>query len=269
MAKARMPIPSETAASVLFRSDRTCCICRERGKPNQIHHIDEDPANNDPANLALLCLHCHEDTQIRRGFGRKLDAHQVIQYRNDWYARVQKRRDTADDIAARHQAAKPQIAIRRPGRPTEPQDLRPLANYILTLPAIRRDAYKRARQLWDTGGRQNLKQGIYDVSDVMEQILITLAAWYPPGHFDGRAPRDYMNAMKASRFNWHYAHLEPNGTGTGGTSVGPEAAALVMEDLEEMIVTLVSSLSLTLDAFDFQGWKQQWNLADESETNVA
>src|SRR6266487_675808 len=52
MAKARIPIPSETAASVLFRSDRTCCICRERGKPNQIHHIDEDPANNDPANLA-------------------------------------------------------------------------------------------------------------------------------------------------------------------------------------------------------------------------
>jgi hypothetical protein len=34
-------------------------------------------------------------------------------------------------------------------------------------------------------------------------------------------------------------------------------------------ITLVSSLSLTLDAFDFQGWKQQWNLADESETNVA
>ena len=110
MAKARIPIPSETAALLLFRADRMCCICRERAKPAQIHHIDENPANNDPSNLAVLCLHCHEDTQIRGGFGRKLDAHQVIQYREDWYARVQKRRDTADDIAARHQAAKPEIA---------------------------------------------------------------------------------------------------------------------------------------------------------------
>jgi len=114
-----------------------------------------------------------------------------------------------------------------------------------------------------------LKQGIYDMTDVMEQILVTLASWYPPYHFDGREPRDYMNAIKASRFKWHYAHLQPNGSGTAGTSVGPEAAGLVMDDLEDIVVELVSSLSLWLDGFNFQAWKQQWVKDNEAETNVA
>jgi hypothetical protein len=91
MVKTRTPIADDVAANLLSRSDRTCCVCRERGKPTQIHHIDEDPSNNDPNNLAVLCLHCHEETQIRGGFGRKLDTHQVVQFRDDWFARVQKR----------------------------------------------------------------------------------------------------------------------------------------------------------------------------------
>lgn len=82
--KKRIPIPTDLAAQVLFLSDRTCCVCRTKGKPVQIHHIDEDPSNNQPANLSTLCFDCHRETQIRGGFDRKLDADQVILYRNDW-----------------------------------------------------------------------------------------------------------------------------------------------------------------------------------------
>ena len=93
-------IPRETAAQVLFRSDRTCCICRERGKAVQIHHIDEDPSNHDSSNLAALCFDCHEQTRIRGGFSRRVDAHQVIESREDWHQRVLKRRDLADALAS-------------------------------------------------------------------------------------------------------------------------------------------------------------------------
>jgi Protein of unknown function (DUF3298) len=86
--KERNEIPPEAAARVLFLSNRICCVCRERRKPVQIHHLDEDPSNSTEDNLAVLCLDCHHETQIKGGFARKLDAHQIVLYRDDWYAVV-------------------------------------------------------------------------------------------------------------------------------------------------------------------------------------
>ena len=89
--KFRVEIPIDVSAKVLFESDRTCCVCRQK-KPLQIHHIDDNPANNDHRNLAVLCLDCHRDTQIRGGFDRKLDAEQVRLYRDDWVEQVRRHR---------------------------------------------------------------------------------------------------------------------------------------------------------------------------------
>lgn len=94
--KKRTEIPKEIAARVLFLSDRTCCVCRVYGKPVQIHHIDEDPSNHESDNLAVLCLDCHRDTQIRGGFDRKLDSDQVVLYREDWHRLVMQQRATAE-----------------------------------------------------------------------------------------------------------------------------------------------------------------------------
>ncbi len=88
----RIEIPQEVAARVLFLSDRTCCVCRIPRKAIQIHHIDDDPSNSLEENLAVLCLECHRETQIRGGFDRKLDTHQVVLYRTDWYSVVDRRR---------------------------------------------------------------------------------------------------------------------------------------------------------------------------------
>ena len=91
--KNRTLIPEVMAAAVLFASDRTCCVCRVKGKPVQIHHLDEDPSNSTDGNLSVLCFDCHRDTQLRGGFDRKLDAAQVVLYRDDWIARVSSRRE--------------------------------------------------------------------------------------------------------------------------------------------------------------------------------
>lgn len=81
--KSRVPIPKEVAAKVLFEADRSCCVCRGK-RPVQIHHINDNPADNNPDNLAVLCLECHRDTQVQGGFDRKLDADQVRLYKHDW-----------------------------------------------------------------------------------------------------------------------------------------------------------------------------------------
>jgi hypothetical protein len=107
------------------------------------------------------------------------------------------------------------------------------------------------------------------VSDVLEKILATLASWYPAYHFNGREPQDYINAMIASRFTWHRAHVEPNGTGTGGRMIGLMVASAVMNDLETMIVDMVSSLSTHLGELDYDQWKKDWEGLDDSDTSVA
>lgn len=83
-----MPIPADIAAVVLFWSDRTCCVCRQRGRPVQVHHLDENSRNNAFANLAVLCVMCHGETHTFGGFARRLDAVQIRMFRDEWIARV-------------------------------------------------------------------------------------------------------------------------------------------------------------------------------------
>lgn len=97
--KNRVSIPPQIRDDVVFASDRTCCICRQPERPTQIHHIDEDPSNNDPDNLAVLCMVCHTDQQRQGGFGVGLSAGLVRQYRDDWLRIVNARR--ADQASAR------------------------------------------------------------------------------------------------------------------------------------------------------------------------
>jgi hypothetical protein len=92
--KRKTEIPSGIATEILFLSDRTCCVCCERNRPIQIHHIDGDPSNSAIENLAVLCLTCHHDTQVRGGFSRKLDAPQILRYKADWLERVEKQRNS-------------------------------------------------------------------------------------------------------------------------------------------------------------------------------
>jgi hypothetical protein len=102
MAKARTPIPASTAAAVLFAANRTCCVCRKEGEPVQLHHIDEDATNHAENNLAVLCLSCHDQTQIKGGFARRLDSAQIRLYRDDWSQLVAAARSTVvgDDRSA-------------------------------------------------------------------------------------------------------------------------------------------------------------------------
>jgi hypothetical protein len=57
MAKKRVVIPTKIRDAVLSEFNHRCAICGT-DRP-QLHHIDEDPSNNDPLNLLPLCPNCH------------------------------------------------------------------------------------------------------------------------------------------------------------------------------------------------------------------
>jgi len=61
MAKTRKTIPKVIKDSVLKEFNHRCAICGT-GRP-QLHHIDENPQNNENINIIPLCPNCHLNDQ--------------------------------------------------------------------------------------------------------------------------------------------------------------------------------------------------------------
>ena len=61
MAKTRTDIPKTVSDGVLREYNHRCARCGT-DRP-QLHHIDEDPSNNDKLNLIPLCPNCHLTNQ--------------------------------------------------------------------------------------------------------------------------------------------------------------------------------------------------------------
>jgi hypothetical protein len=53
----RRPVPRAVREQVLKEYKHHCAICGQDHP--QLHHIDENPSNNDPLNLIPLCPNCH------------------------------------------------------------------------------------------------------------------------------------------------------------------------------------------------------------------
>jgi hypothetical protein len=258
--KQRTPIPPVVVADVLFAADHTCCVCNESGMPVQIHHIDDDPANNALDNLAVLCLVDHDRTMTRGGFGRHLLSAEVILYRNNWNRRVVERRNAVDEALARAQSSVFSI----PRAEAREDFMGPPLAFVDVLPAVRKKARARSERLW-AGSTQEMREGARLYIDTMEGILVALAA-YCPSRISGEAPREYFSRTVAARFEWHRLQLEPEGPGTGGTIVSVEAAAAVMMDLEGMVLDVVEELCSHSEDFDFPAWKQRWTSAEPTDT---
>jgi len=271
----RIPIPKNRAAEVLFQADHTCCKCGLSGKTLQIHHIDENPKNNDAENLAVLCLECHEETQIRGGFGRHLSAEGAVQYRDDWNTRVQKRREEADALAA---AAMARVLVQLPTDlryrdvsaawtpPAGAETLPPrddLIEYIARLPELRRQIYmlvhaRRPNTTLDTVETYGL------LIDVLKATLVKLLSYYPEGHFAEAGPASYVSTVVAEHTHWHYLRTSHNGVGNSGTLVQVHTVLGVVRDLERLIEETVSALTGTEvrepDELE-KSWLEAWRKA--------
>lgn len=266
--KNRTKIPTEIATEILFLSDRTCCVCNIRGKNIQIHHIDENPSNNNIDNLAVLCLECHNDTMTKGGFGRKLDANQVIKYRTEWLERVQKRKEKADEIASiQSVTGSTENLVVENVEDDEFKDYKVydnpniLAEYLTKINIIKKAQLQIAQRKWDSGITSTMNQGSYDMVDFYEEVLLELSNFYPKGHFDKKAPKEYFREIISSRFSLHYNILEPDGAGNNGTIVSTLAGGNVMEELKDLILNMVSALMfghINEEKFDFNKWKKEW-----------
>lgn len=242
----------------MFASDRTCCVCGVRGKAIQIHHIDENPSNNNFENLAVLCLECHNDTQLSGGFGRKLSATLVIKYRNEWLVRVENRKICADRKISEIFRKFSENNIHRNKKISN----KILLNYIKYLPNVKLELLKQFQDEWDSGETVKMQQTSYEYIDSLQEILIELARHYPEDQFGDKSLQEFFSDLVASRFEWHSAHLEPDGFGTGGTIISVMLLGNVMSDVEKMVEDMVISLSGYRLDFDALDWLNQWKEAN-------
>jgi hypothetical protein len=253
--KTRITITPDISAEVLFSSDRTCCVCRERGKRVQIHHIDDDPSNNSTDNLSVLCFDCHDETQIKGGFGKHLTAPVVKKYRDEWLVRVQQRRDEADRFAISKMvgtsAMQSYVENEIPPRSS-------LYFYLDSIPDIKKELYSNAQPEWDSGVTARMNQASYDYIDGLQGILVGLSKFYSAEAFDGQEPHEFFSEIISSRFRWHRTHCEPDGPGSGGAMIGIMCGGAVSSDVEKMVEDMVLSLIGYSDEYSWKRWMQQW-----------
>jgi len=89
----RKPLSHDVALEVLRKSRRKCALCFGldgdlRLKKGQIAHLDKNRDNNDPNNLAWLCLSHHDDYDSKSGQSRGFTIWEVQSYRDELYEKI-------------------------------------------------------------------------------------------------------------------------------------------------------------------------------------
>lgn len=84
------------ADDVIRKFDWACCVCKQRKRYLQVHHIDGNKEKNDRSNLAVLCLNHHADAHTTTRQARSLSPGQVRRCRDEWLQILTRRRESKD-----------------------------------------------------------------------------------------------------------------------------------------------------------------------------
>lgn len=82
--KRRVKVPTAVEAEVLFANDHTCCKCHDSSKDVLIHHINGDPSDNRPENLAVVCADCNTKIERKSSVSKGYSPAEVRRYKRSW-----------------------------------------------------------------------------------------------------------------------------------------------------------------------------------------
>jgi len=263
MAYLRTSIPSNLVEDVMYSSDHTCCVCRERGKTVQIHHVDENPSNIVFGNLSVLCTDCHAKTQIKSAFGDKISADTVIAKRDEWLDLLDLRKKVAIEMAVTQSVNKAGLSKQVEQCLLQPLQLSLLektaAHYINTLPAFKKALLNQAQPNWDRGEEAVMLQQSYDYIDALKGILMVLARYCSPKRFETKKPQEYFSELISSRFKWHKITIDPLVSDSENQLLDIMCGTRVMADVEMMIENMVMGIAVTDSEFNADSWSVAWN----------
>lgn len=104
----RVAIPRKTKTAVVLQSRRRCCICfglhnDAEPKPGQLAHLNHDASNNDPDNIAYLCLPHHDQYDGKTSQSAAITKDEVVHFRKELYQFI---REQADAFRSEVKAAR-------------------------------------------------------------------------------------------------------------------------------------------------------------------
>lgn len=94
MSSARIAVPEKLRLETLAKCNNRCCVCQIPFVV--LHHIDENPSNNDPDNLAPLCPNCHSQAHSVSHLVTNLTVERIKLLRNIWYEYCERRKEGAN-----------------------------------------------------------------------------------------------------------------------------------------------------------------------------
>lgn len=91
MNKKRSPIPKSQKRRLLEKNGYSCCVCKSNNIGLHLHHIDENPSNNDDENIAVLCVREHDRHHRPSNYNEKanhleLTSDKISQNKKKWEA---------------------------------------------------------------------------------------------------------------------------------------------------------------------------------------
>ena len=95
MAKRKEDISTKLVNIVLYKSARTCCVCRIPGNPVEIHHINFNSSNNVESNLVAICRNCHDEAHRPHTMSRSLSPGRLKDTKKKWEKEVEIRSSVA------------------------------------------------------------------------------------------------------------------------------------------------------------------------------
>src|SRR5665213_3053889 len=101
--KRKNPTSTQYERFVTLNAD-VCCVCRERGKGVQLHHIDGNSSNTVDENLAVLCCSDHDahhrPTCYSLAHGGELTKERILNAKIGWEHFIEEARQDNPNILA-------------------------------------------------------------------------------------------------------------------------------------------------------------------------
>jgi hypothetical protein len=108
----RRDLPHDLERDALERANHRCCICRREDIPVAVYFINGMRSDHEPANLAVLCTSCHEDSQRSASAAPALEAERLAGHQKEWDWQVaQARRAKAALATGRQRAARDERSL--------------------------------------------------------------------------------------------------------------------------------------------------------------
>ena len=133
---------------------------------------------------------------------------------------------------------------------------------VRRLPEMKAVAHLSSREGWESPVTLDMREASYDMIDFLQFAWLRLAEFYPRKNFDGVIALEYIESYTRTRFAFHWAKHEPEGPGTGGTIVGVQVGADVINDLESLTKDTMQSLFFDNQHLQVEDWLKRWQAAD-------